>query len=102
MTPWIGLSLFYQNKIKKREGRLSRPLLEARPMKRLKPLMVYDGDCGFCRRWIGRWKKVTQDAVDYEPYQKESARFPEIPEAEFEKSVYLFEPDGRVTHGAEA
>src|ERR1700722_1593438 len=71
-------------------------------MKRLKPLLVYDGDGGFCRRWIGGWKKVTQDAVDYEPYQSQAAGFPEIPEAEFKKSVYLFEPDGRVTHGAQA
>ncbi len=68
----------------------------------LKPLMVYDGDCGFCRRWIGRWKKVTVDAVDYEPYQTAASRFSQVPEAEFKKAVYLFEPSGRVTHGAEA
>jgi predicted DCC family thiol-disulfide oxidoreductase YuxK len=71
-------------------------------MRLLKPLMVYDGDCGFCRRWIGRWKKVTADAVEYEPYQTAAGRFPQTPEAEFQKAVYLFEPNGRVTHGAEA
>ncbi len=71
-------------------------------MRLLKPLMVYDGDCGFCRRWIGRWKKVTAEAVDYEPYQTAAGRFPQTPEAEFKRAVYLFEPGGRVTHGAEA
>jgi predicted DCC family thiol-disulfide oxidoreductase YuxK len=71
-------------------------------MRLLKPTMVYDGDCGFCRRWIGRWKKVTAGAVDYEPYQTAASRFSQVPEAEFKKAVYLFEPGGRVTHGAEA
>ncbi len=68
----------------------------------LKPLMIYDGDCGFCRRWIGRWEKITGDAVSYSPYQKEASRFPEIPLEKFQESVYLLEPDGRVTRGAEA
>jgi predicted DCC family thiol-disulfide oxidoreductase YuxK len=31
--------------------------------------MLFDGDCGFCRRWIGKWKELTGDRVRYAPYQ---------------------------------
>src|SRR5690348_8984243 len=34
-----------------------------------KPLMVYDGDCSFCLRWIQRWQRRTGDCIDYLPYQ---------------------------------
>ena len=36
---------------------------------RSKPILVYDGECGFCRRWIERWRVVTGDRVVYLPYQ---------------------------------
>ncbi len=67
-----------------------------------RPLMVYDGDCGFCRKWIGRWRHLTGDRVDYEPYQKVSEDYPEIPLADFKKAVQLILPDGRVFQGAQA
>ena len=31
-----------------------------------KPLMIWDGECHFCRRWIERWREITRDNVDYE------------------------------------
>ena len=68
----------------------------------LKPLMLYDGDCGFCRRWIGRWEKITGDAVDYSPYQERAGSFPGIPAQNLKQSVHLIEADGRVTSGAQA
>lgn len=67
-----------------------------------KPLLLFDGDCGFCRQWIERWRRVTGGAVDYAPYQAEADRFPEIPRERFAEAVHLLEPDGRVTSGAEA
>ncbi len=67
-----------------------------------KTLMVYDGDCGFCKLWIARWREITAGAVDYEPLQEAAPRFPEVPRAEFEHAVKLIEPDGRVFSGAEA
>jgi predicted DCC family thiol-disulfide oxidoreductase YuxK/uncharacterized membrane protein YphA (DoxX/SURF4 family) len=69
---------------------------------RSRPLLIFDGDCYFCRRWIVRWREATGDRVEYLPYQEAAPEFPEIPEAEFRKSVYLIEPDGSVTRGAEA
>ena len=66
--------------------------------------MVFDGDCGFCRRWIARWKLATGDAVDYIPFQDESVavQFPEIPPTDFAEAVHLILPDGSVGRGAEA
>jgi predicted DCC family thiol-disulfide oxidoreductase YuxK len=68
----------------------------------LKPLMVFDGDCGFCRRWIARWKSETGDAVDYSPSQEAAARFPEIPAEAFARSVQLVLASGEVFEGAQA
>jgi predicted DCC family thiol-disulfide oxidoreductase YuxK len=67
-----------------------------------KPLVLFDGDCGFCRQWVGRWKALTADQVLYEPYQKASDRFPEIDPQRFTRSLQLIETDGLVSQGAEA
>ncbi len=75
---------------------------------RPKPLLLYDGECGFCRRWVERWRALTGDRVDYAPYQEVADQFPQIPKERFEQSVQLIEPasridpDGRVSQGAEA
>jgi len=67
-----------------------------------RPLLIFDGDCGFCRRWIVRWKALTADAVDYVESREAAARFPEIPKEAFARSVQLVLPDGEVFEGAEA
>ncbi len=67
-----------------------------------KPILLYDGDCGFCRRWIERWRKTTGDLVDYAAYQEAGGRFPSISEAEFRAAVQLVEPDGTIYRAAEA
>jgi len=64
--------------------------------------MVYDGDCGFCRLWIQRWRFLTGNRVDYRPYQESAALYPEIPLDRFQASVHLIEPDGGVFAGARA
>ncbi|MEP6809628.1 MAG: lipase maturation factor family protein [Chthoniobacterales bacterium] len=67
-----------------------------------KPLMLYDGDCHFCCRWIERWREMTGGRVDYAKSQEEGARFPEVPTAEFGKAVQFIETDGTVYRAAEA
>lgn len=67
-----------------------------------KPLLVFDGDCGFCRYWISRWEKVFADRVDRAPYQEVAGRFPEVPVEAFQSAVRLIESDGTVFGGAEA
>src|SRR5687767_4727119 len=67
-----------------------------------KPLLIFDGDCSFCRVWIARWKRFTRDKVDYAPAQEVGKQFPDIPTQDFQKAVQLIEPDGHRTSAAEA
>lgn len=67
-----------------------------------KPLLIYDGDCGFCIFWITRWRKKVEDRLELQPYHEASARFPELPVESFRRAAQLVEPDGRVSAGAEA
>lgn len=67
-----------------------------------KPLLIYDGDCGFCRVWIRRWRRITGERVEYTPFQRLGGRFPEIPRPRLAREAVLVEPDGRVSGGAEA
>jgi predicted DCC family thiol-disulfide oxidoreductase YuxK len=67
-----------------------------------KPVLVFDGDCGFCRLWIERWRAATRGAIDYEPYQSAASRFPQVRAEDFARAVHLIEPDGRVRRGADA
>lgn len=67
-----------------------------------KPLLVFDGDCHFCRRWVERWRDLTAGAIDYAPFQEVAARFPEIPREAFEGAVHFIEKDGKVYRAAEA
>ncbi len=78
----------------------AHPLRVASPPGR--PLLIWDGDCHFCRHWIERWKVETAGCVDYEKSQDVADRFPEIPREQFQKSVVLIEPDGKVYTGAQA
>jgi len=67
-----------------------------------RPLVVYDGECGFCMRWVERLRRWSKGALDFAPFQEAAALFPPIPREEFERSVQLVETDGRVFSGAEA
>jgi len=67
-----------------------------------KPLLVFDGDCGFCRTWVARWRGKVGSEVAFEPFQAAGARFPTIQRARFRRAVQLIMPDGEVYQGAEA
>ena len=67
-----------------------------------KPLMIWDGECHFCKRWIERWREVTAGKVDYKTYQEAADRFPEIPVERFKRAVAFIEPDGETFFAAEA
>src|SRR5256885_8625736 len=67
-----------------------------------KPLIIWDGECHFCRRWVERWDETTGGAVDYIPFQEIGDRFGEIPLPEFERAATLIERDGAVYSGAQA
>lgn len=67
-----------------------------------RPLLIYDGACSFCRKWIARWRRWTGERVDYAAASDAAGRFPDIPTERFRESVVLVEPDGRVSYAAEA
>ena len=67
-----------------------------------RPLLIYDGDCTFCRDCVLRWQKITGDRVAYAPYQEVADQFPEIPRERFREAVHLVEPGGHWSRGAEA
>jgi predicted DCC family thiol-disulfide oxidoreductase YuxK len=66
------------------------------------PVMLFDGDCGFCRRWIRKWRIQTGDRVRYAPYQQAMARYPQLTEQQCAAAVQLILPDGTVFSGAHA
>lgn len=69
---------------------------------KFKPLLVYDGNCGFCKYWIIKWKRLTYDHIDYSPYQKVLNQFEDIPEHHFKEAVRFINLDGTVGNGPEA
>lgn len=69
---------------------------------REKPLVVFDGQCGFCRRSVEGWRASTGDRVEYAPFQEVADQFPDIPRSEFEGAVQLLDVDGQRYRGAEA
>ena len=60
----------------------------------MRPLIIFDGDCSFCRRWIARWQHFACGKIDFEPYQSGAPRFPKIPTDNFKRAIHLIEPDG--------
>ena len=69
---------------------------------RHQPLLIYDGDCGFCIYWVRYWQRLTGNRVIYAPYQEVAVQYPEIPLAAFQRAVQYIAPDGKIASGAEA
>ena len=69
-----------------------------------KPVMIYDGNCEFCRFWVFGWQHVTAGQVEYLAAQDESVarRFPELTGEQLARAVQLIETDGQVYSAAEA
>jgi len=67
-----------------------------------RPLLIYDGDCGFCVYWARYWQKLTGDCVAYAPYQEVGKGYPAIPLKEFQRAVQYVAPDGKIASAAEA
>jgi predicted DCC family thiol-disulfide oxidoreductase YuxK len=67
-----------------------------------KPILIWDGDCGFCAHWIRRWEGWVGDAVEYRPYQEVLGEFPQVEELECRKAVQLVLTDGSVLSAAHA
>ncbi|MFP2912955.1 lipase maturation factor family protein, partial [Pyxidicoccus sp. 3LFB2] len=67
-----------------------------------RPLVLFDGDCGFCRRWVARWQLSTRGHVRFEAGRWWHRWLLGIRKADMRKAMQLVEPSGRVSQGAEA
>lgn len=65
-------------------------------------LLVFDGECAFCRLWIDRWRALTGDRVVYAPLQEIARKYPDVSLDRFRRAVQLVDEDGRTYGGAEA
>ena len=66
------------------------------------PVLIFDGNCGFCRIWIEYWKAITGKGITYAASQDVGSRYPQIPQQNFRESVQLVLPGGEVLSGARA
>lgn len=67
-----------------------------------KPVMLYDGECAFCRIWIDYWQRLTKQQVTYEPFQDKADAYPQVSRQESAKSIHYIDTDGREYSSAEA
>ncbi len=65
-------------------------------------LLVYDGDCEFCRFWIDDWRTRTNDHVRYVTSREIAAMFPDVPREKYARAVQLIDEDGSRHEGAAA
>lgn len=66
------------------------------------PLLIYDGDCSFCRAWAMRFRRISKRGLTCAPYQEVRNQFPEIELSSFERAVQFIDLSGVVSEGAEA
>jgi predicted DCC family thiol-disulfide oxidoreductase YuxK len=67
-----------------------------------KTTLVYDGNCGFCKYWLVKWRKITNQEklnLEYVAFQDKYQNFPDISLERFKEAVQLIEPNGKVYTG---
>src|SRR4051812_46833686 len=67
-----------------------------------RPVVLYDGKCGFCKRHIARWSALSADRIEYCASQDSYERFPQLHKQDLDRAVHLVETDGTVRRGADA
>ncbi|MDQ1669312.1 MAG: hypothetical protein QOE40_1373 [Actinomycetota bacterium] len=70
--------------------------------RRPRPVLLYDGTCGFCTRTVETAVARLGADVDYEPFQTADLAALGVSEAEAERSVTWVSPDGRIGQGSVA
>ena len=64
------------------------------------PIMVWDGECEFCRLCADRFKSAGTDTVELIPFQDLHSKYPKAPRLEYEKSVVIFSKNSIQTGAA--
>ncbi len=65
------------------------------------PIMVWDGECEFCRLCADRFKSAGTGKVEFIPFQDLHSKYPKAPQLDYKKSVVFFSKNG-IRSGAAA
>ncbi len=68
----------------------------------IKPIMAWDGNCGFCHYWVIKWKMMTEDSVTYKPFQEVYKDFPDVELKFFKQAIRFIDTDGKIFTGPAA
>ncbi len=68
----------------------------------IKPVLIYDGECRFCRRLTRLLARITKNRLELAPASEAAARFPQIPGESLQASMQMVGVDGSVSQGAQA
>jgi len=68
----------------------------------LKPVLIYDGECRFCCRFVQQWKRRTGDRVRFERRQDAKSWVLDEFYRRSEGAVLLMMPNGHFYEGAQA
>lgn len=66
------------------------------------PVMIWDGNCGFCRYWITRWQKITKHTIEFASYQEAAERFPDVDVVHFKQASRFIDIDGKIYSGPQS
>jgi predicted DCC family thiol-disulfide oxidoreductase YuxK len=79
-------------------------MFRAPPVLTRRPVLIYDADCGFCRRWVSRLKRWDRrDAIELLPLTDPTApALANRDQAALRLSAHLVLPSGQVFAGAAA
>lgn len=67
-----------------------------------KPVVLYDGDCVYCRTKVSAWKKKALSRVSFQSCKDVVDKYPSVTPGDCLSSVQLIMPDGETFRGAEA
>ncbi len=67
-----------------------------------KPVVLYDGDCVYCRAKVNAWKKKAMSLLSFQPCKDVVDQYPSVTPGDCLKSVQLIMLDGETFRGAEA
>jgi len=67
-----------------------------------RPVLYWDGDCAFCRRWVERWEAASGDTVAYRTLQTAPPDVMAAAGGEPFQRIVMSNPDGTLISGAHA
>jgi predicted DCC family thiol-disulfide oxidoreductase YuxK len=56
-------------------------------------ILLYDGQCGFCKKWVAYVQTRIQKGIQFFSYQDKGHEYPHLKEDDFQKKVHLIDDD---------